>query len=286
MNKQGKHGIEWTDYTLNQMTGCLNGCEYCYARRIATRFNKRYLSNPNVAAPFSGGSYTANALEDPFWPRIWDDRFNPLKGYPNGTKIFLDDMSDWMGPWIPDEWKIRTLDFIKAHPQYIFQTLTKQPQNLPKWSPFPKNCHVGVTATNWLKFSDALGYLAAIEAKVKYLSFEPLLGEIKFDMLQKMLFPRVINWLIIGLQTPYSPKTAPKIEHVREIVEAADKAGIPIFLKNNLQPLLQQNNHNIYSFPEWAGKQFAITGDHSLAPCGPHANEPMRQLRQEWPRGI
>ena len=44
-----------------------------------------------------------------------------------------------------------------------------------------------------------------------------------------------INWLIIGAQTkPYKP---PKIEWVEEIVRAADRAGIPIFLKNNLKPL-------------------------------------------------
>jgi hypothetical protein len=45
-----------------------------------------------------------------------------------------------------------------------------------------------------------------------------------------------IGWLIIGTQTnPYKP---PEIEWVREIVEAADKARIPVFLKDNLRPLL------------------------------------------------
>jgi len=29
----------------------------------------------------------------------------------------------------------------------------------------------------------------------------------------------------------------PKIEWIKEIVEAADKAGIPVFLKDNLRPL-------------------------------------------------
>ena len=44
-----------------------------------------------------------------------------------------------------------------------------------------------------------------------------------------------INWVIIGSAThPYRP---PKIEWVEEIVRAADKAGVPVFLKNNLKPL-------------------------------------------------
>ncbi len=44
-----------------------------------------------------------------------------------------------------------------------------------------------------------------------------------------------ITWIICGAQTPYSSKTAPRIEWVKEIVEAADKAVIPIFLKDNLR---------------------------------------------------
>ena len=33
----------------------------------------------------------------------------------------------------------------------------------------------------------------------------------------------------------------PRIEWVQEIVEAADKAGIPVFLKDNLEPLVNIN---------------------------------------------
>lgn len=45
-----------------------------------------------------------------------------------------------------------------------------------------------------------------------------------------------ISWVVIGSQTkPYRP---PTIEAVQKIVQACDKAGIPVFLKNNLRPLL------------------------------------------------
>ena len=33
-----KTKIDWCDSTWNPVTGCLHGCEYCYARRIAERF--------------------------------------------------------------------------------------------------------------------------------------------------------------------------------------------------------------------------------------------------------
>jgi len=44
-----------------------------------------------------------------------------------------------------------------------------------------------------------------------------------------------INWLIIGAQT--KPSVYPKKVWVREITEACDKAGIPVFHKNNLRSI-------------------------------------------------
>lgn len=37
-----KTKIEWCDSTWNPVTGCLHGCEYCYARKIANRFGTLY----------------------------------------------------------------------------------------------------------------------------------------------------------------------------------------------------------------------------------------------------
>ena len=49
-----------------------------------------------------------------------------------------------------------------------------------------------------------------------------------------------ISWVIVGSQT--KPTVYPKIEWVQEIVQAADKAGIPVFLKNNLSDLIPVNS--------------------------------------------
>ena len=76
-----------------------------------------------------------------------------------------------------------------------------------------------------------------------------------------------ISWVILGSQT--KPTVMPKIEWVREIVEAADKAGIPVFLKDNLKPLLPKE------------KLF-------YKPMKTKVNEPLKEsveilLRQEMP---
>ena len=59
-----------------------------------------------------------------------------------------------------------------------------------------------------------------------------------------------ISWVIIGSQTkPYRP---PPIEAMQEIVEAADKVGIPVFLKNNLNALFTQYEYGTKDIPLWA----------------------------------
>jgi len=54
------------------------------------------------------------------------------------------------------------------------------------------------------------------------------------DCMAEYLKERGINWVIIGQQTSVKASTQPKIEWIREIVEACDKAKIQVFLKDNL----------------------------------------------------
>jgi len=70
---------------------------------------------------------------------------------------------------------------IKLCPYHRFYLLTKRPENLIKFSPFPPNCFVGVSVTNQEMFDNAIHYLKMVDAKVKFLSFEPLLDHIIVD---------------------------------------------------------------------------------------------------------
>ncbi len=225
-NQDGSQG-----YTINPVKGlCPVACPYCYARSMYKRFHLHKDGTPNPA---------------------WDYtiRFEPLDyiKYTAGSKVFVGSTMELFGDWVNPSWLDQIFEWCRRLPDVTFIFLTKRPENLIKWSPFPENCWVGVSATNWLQFSDALGHLASVHATVRFLSLEPLLGEIKMDMLQQMLFPGVISWVIIGQQTPVSQKTTPKIEWIQEIVQAADKAGIPVFLKDNLDGMLHHRHQdNVY----------------------------------------
>lgn len=289
-----KTNIEWVrnpdgsqGYTWNPITGCLNhdnglckgGGFPCYAYKLANgRLKQRYLAkvknniyDPIAPLNVAGKEYYPNfCYNDPFYPRLWEEKlYHPWGGKPKG--IFVCDMGDLFGIGIPEEWTRNIIDLCGKHEQNRYYLLTKQPQNLIKFSPFPENCWVGVTATNKPLYNRAIEELAKVEAKVKYISFEPLLGNVAWcepDGLKEDFRDTGINWLIIGACTGTYIDMAnlcmkhtnslcnyqglkleqwgnkwtaqPKIEWVREIVEAADRAGAKVFLKDNLRPLLAQ----------------------------------------------
>jgi len=311
-----KTGIEWVrnpdgsqGYTWNPITGCLNhvnglckgGGFPCYAYRLANgRLKQRYLANENIppavpATNLTSPIYSSVAQVDPFYPRFWEERLTEPRSYSIRKGIFVCDMGELFGDWIPDKWTQAVMRMIQERYEHRFYLLTKQPQNLIKFSPFLDNCWVGVTATNYDMFVDACGYLCSIKAKggakVTFVSLEPLLSWDDTDQFcQFWLQHGGIDWLIIGACTGSLPEMVslcdrypfgdlavmrygnkftaqPKIEWVQEIVEAADKAGVKVFLKDNLWPLLTGH-------PEfWED-----------IPQGNHPNyESIAELRQEMP---
>lgn len=201
-----KTQIEWVKnpdgtqgYTWNPITGCLNhtpeglclgGGFPCYAYRLAhRRLRDRYLANKNIVP--DKVRIMAGEFNDPFYPRFWPERLDDIKREPlpwfHQNKdlrkgIFVCDMGELFGNWIPQRWQDKIFDVIKLHSQHRFYLLTKQPQNLIKFSPFPDNCFVGVSATNQQQFDNAVKYLKEVKATVKFISFEPLLESIDIDL--------------------------------------------------------------------------------------------------------
>jgi protein gp37 len=260
LNPDGTPGQTW-----NPITGCLGGCSYCYARRLAnTRLKHIYLKNRDVA-PDNGyhfhkfeDGFVDSRYDNPFYPRSWPEKIH----IPDSKKrrgIFPVDMGDLFGIGIPQKWTWDVLKEIKMHPHDRFYLLTKQPQNMLKYSPFPANCYVGVS---WVCDNESrpLRFVADIEATIKFISFEPLLDFGTWwnsDNLSKSFQKAGISWVIIGCETKNGKPVKehlPKIEWIKEIVDAADKAGAKVFLKNNLFYLLHGADGSFF-LPAWAADE-------------------------------
>ncbi len=240
LNPDGTKGYAWNPITgcLNQDHGiCRGGGFPCYAYKIAHgRVKNLYLRNHHVGPGISD----LDDFEDPFYPRLWEEHQPALNGRkPKG--IFVCDMADLFGWGIPEDWTRRILQTCANYPQHRFYVLTKQPQNLLRFNPFPDNVWVGVTVCNPEMLIDAFQYLSKVKAKVKFISFEPLLermngGECVDSYRLDGLNEAGVNWVIIGAQT--KPMKHPEIQWLQEVVEAADSAGAKVFLKNNLKDFL------------------------------------------------
>ncbi len=237
-----KTGIEYGDYAWNFASGCGNNVDgkckaggfKCWAYSITQRFEGHY---PNGFKP----TIYPDALCSPVYLKkpsrilcgfmgdlFWDcPEFNPDRKIEALTPFRKASVSMSLKGWI--------FTTIKQCPQHQFLFLTKQPQNLIKFSPFPDNCWVGVTVCNDKMLDVAVDKLEDIQATRKFFSLEPLQERLTLS-LDYALYYSGVSWLIIGAQTkPYKP---PKIQWVQEIVEAADKAGVPVFLKDNLREAL------------------------------------------------
>lgn len=183
-----------------------NGKEYCYAKTIY----KRFKLNPK--------------------PRLDLTELNRAFNFKGeGKKIFTCSTHSLFGGWVPDLWINNVFAAIRSQPKNTFIILTKNPSRAQKFA-FPNNCWVGVSVENQ-KVTDRIAILkTGIKAKVKFISFEPLLGQIKYNL-------KGIDWVIIGGLSGERDKEKIKQrqEWAKTIMEHANDYGIPVFVKDNLK---------------------------------------------------
>lgn len=198
--------------------GCDHGCWYCYAKKMCMRFPKIF---PNGFKP----TFHPERLEEP-----WQ--------YRKPSKIFVCSISDLFAKWTPNEWKNQVLISIIGCPvKHTFQLLTKNPERIPHRQ-YPKNVWIGTTVTNEGNDCRNIEAIKKVRAAVKFVSFEPLLGDLPpvFTSEKGFLMPvslKGIDWIIIGKLTG-----AKKVQldplWVKKILDLAYIRNIPVFIKNNI----------------------------------------------------
>jgi len=263
--------IESTDLTINPITGCLRGCSYCYARDLAeTRLGKRYLANSIAIQPDPLRTNEAwetlwqRSHEDPFYPRLWTDRAGPLQisrtfvsRNPHlglgRAMVFVVDMGDLFGPWLSDT-LVRNIVSImcRENPRHVLQFLTKFPDRLPEFNPWPHNAWVGATATRPGEVVGACQELRRVYADVRYLSIEPMIGDQwkHSDLVEDM--DGVVDWVIIGQMTGRHATDATRVraEQLEPLLWECEQAGASVLIKDNVhEGALVNLNRSLQQFP-------------------------------------
>jgi len=101
----------------------------------------------------------------------------------------------------------------------------------------PGNVWLGVTVTKPIEmYSRIKGLYKEASAKLKFISFEPLLGDVGQFRVQGWLGGKA-DWIIVGRLTGYGHKHDPKKFWIESILNHAKKYNTPVFIKDNLKEI-------------------------------------------------
>ena len=270
-----KTKIDWCDATWNPVTGCLHGCEYCYAQRIAERFGGcyrfdlppdkkwregRYDVDKNLIGDYkrhSDGSL--HVLDEPernysklpyepgdkgeiaHYPYRFDPTFHRYKldepqRWKKPRNIFVCSMADLFGDWVPLEWIQQVFEACEAAPQHRYLFLTKNPKRYMELKLNGKLPKQHWYGTSVTRKDDRDFFAPDYNT---FVSIEPILesfSDEKHAAYRQMVQP----WVILGAETGNRKnKIVPKKEWITELVDYYSKFGYTkFFIKDSLRGLM------------------------------------------------
>lgn len=235
------------------------GCANCYASTLQARFAMR---------PFPG------ATPGRWQPILGDDRImqNGVAPYldlavlakiSKGRKpkrVFLGDMTDLFGWWVPDEWLDKIFAAMAVSP-HTFLILTKRPERMRDYlivrynddrfwiaaderlgyestfDPRPRgiyarplpNVWLGVSAEDQKRWDERVPILLQTPAAVRFVSAEPLLGPL--DMARHFRVREGgVDWVIVGGESGRNARPC-RERWIADTIVACHEFDVPLFVK-------------------------------------------------------
>lgn len=183
--------IEWTEATWNPTVGCTKispGCKHCYAEVMARRL--QLMSTPGY--------------ENGFKLTVLPERLLEPKKRKKPTVYFVNSMSDLFHRNVPDSYIEDVFGVIEECARHTFQVLTKRSDRLANFfrdRPVPQNAWIGVSVEDRKYGVPRIEHLRQVNARIRFLSVEPLLEDIgELDLTN-------IHWVIVGGES--GPKARP-----------------------------------------------------------------------------
>ncbi|MBD2437402.1 phage Gp37/Gp68 family protein [Nostoc sp. FACHB-110] len=256
--------IQWTDETWNPIVGCSRispGCSKCYAATAAASARLQQFPQYQKVKDWDGTvEFVKNQLLKPL-------------SWKKPKKIFVCSMSDLFHENVPDEWIDKVMAVAAICPQHTFQILTKRPERAleyftsenrfacidyqayeilradraPYYREHPvvklplKNVWIGTTVENQAMANKRIPLLLQIPAVIRWLSVEPLLGEIDLreaGMIQRLIsdnyewenISEEISWVVVGGESGSGARPC-NLAWMRSLARQCQDAEVPAFVK-------------------------------------------------------
>jgi protein gp37 len=210
--------IEWTDATWNPIRGCTKvspGCKHCYAEAFAERFR----------------GVAGHAFEQGFDLRLVPEKLDQPLHWRTPRRIFVNSMSDLFHPDVPSEYIAAVGQVMRQANWHTFQVLTKRHEGMAellngplRWMGELPNVWYGVSVENRRHGLPRIDALRSTEARIRFLSVEPLLEDLGSVDLTS------IDWVIVGGES--GAKARPMKETwVASLQRQCAEQGVSFFFK-------------------------------------------------------
>ena len=216
--------IEWSDHTFNPWWGCTKvspACDHCYAEALSRR----------VGLDLWGHRNTRRFLSMDYWrqPVRWDSL---AKESGVRARVFCASMAD-VFEWGRElsVWRAKLWRLIDETPNLDWLLLTKRPHLIRRLIPWqgewPQNVWLGTTIESQIWLEKRVPYLLENNAPVRFLSCEPLLGELNLNL---ALGKDQVNWVIAGGESgPGARPSDP--DWIRNIRDQCVENNVPFHFK-------------------------------------------------------
>jgi protein gp37 len=278
--------IEWTDHTFNPWHGCARvspGCEHCYAETFSKRVGhgkrlpmiwgvnaeRKFVGNDTWAKPFK---WNAKAAKEGVRRRVFCASMADV----------FEDRADLVDS------RRRLMNVIEGTPALDWLLLTKRPQNVLRlwrsaWGndEWPANVWLGTTVEDQKRADERIPELLKIPARVRFLSCEPLLEEVKIrlsdygscfhegyegrdDEADHRQCVSHLDWVIVGGESGGGARPF-DLAWARSLVNQCKAANVACFVKqlgaravdsdgiagSNAKGLVQLRDHKGGDWTEW-----------------------------------
>lgn len=192
---------------------CKHNCSYSWCKQLINRYpvlKKKYQGTPFI------------------------DEKQLKRVFKSTDFVFVCDMCDLFGDWVPSELILRILDYIENSPAQ-FLLLTKNPKRYHEF-PLPKNCVAGATIeSDWnLDVTKAPDPMKRIEAMRelhhrKMVSVEPIM--VHSDAFPFMVASIHPEFVAVGYDNYNNHLQEPSLSETESLISVLESFGIKVYRK-------------------------------------------------------